>query len=41
LLIQPNAFLPYWSSDWKTEEGADFGRRVSPKQLLNHFDRSD
>jgi hypothetical protein len=35
LLIQPNAFLPYWSPDWKTNEVVDFGRRISPKDLGN------
>lgn len=27
LLVMPDAFRPYWATDWKTRDELDFGRR--------------
>lgn len=36
LLIQPDAFRPYWAEDWKVDpKMGDFGRRVAPKELAS------
>ena len=34
LQVMPDPFRPYWHDTWRENSGCDFGRRVSPSQLL-------
>lgn len=42
LLVQPDAFRPYWHESWQVLCKSDFGRRfATPNQLGESLDRND